>query len=217
MFSNRKGLKPLYLWLLFLLSLIIGIALIIWVSNTSNTTIPLILMVVDFVFLSMVLQPAIAKTFKFKPRPKQYVSNQYSLEDFGLLKETLKNAKYKERTLPYGFVYNKIVDKILFKIVLIADESKYFNQNDTSQESGMKIDDCVGLIGFEIFATDKDEVKTKVLDFSFQGNNVYYEGLYYEAITKTLIEPNYVAPSEKFLASYNIIMNDLNLIRREVA
>lgn len=211
--KQRKPMKLLYVWLIFFVTLILGGLIIWWANSVNSTTIPIIFLVVDFLIMSVALQICISRTFKYKPKPRKFTTKEYSLESFDQLSTTLKKQGFKESHNDFGLGYIKIIDKVAYKVVLIKDYEKYFNQ-DPNKKTGNPtpgIEKCTKFIGFEFFNSNEDVIVDKVVDFTFQGENVYYAGFYYDEAEKKLIEANYLEPNEHHLQNYNYLKTILAL------
>lgn len=218
MFANNKYLKkPLVLWSIVAATLIIGILLIVWVNNARDSYLPLVLIVIDFITLSIAIQSATMVTFKFKAKPRKHSDVVYPLNDFLLLEKNLLDNGYFRRPLTFGAMYNKKVGSILFKVLLVQDCDKYFNNDKTEDVSSKNenFKNITGLIGFEIFLDPSLDVRTKLIDFAFQSDKVFYQGFFYDSTVLELTEVNYQKANPIFAESYQKILNDLKLQRKE--
>lgn len=218
--TNKKPIKPLYLWLGFLGSLLLSILLIVIVTKKQDSKVFLVLLVITFIAMTIFLQTAIARTFRYKPKPKRYVKKEYPLEDFDLLEQRLLAEKFILKRAKFGIGFIKIEGKIAYKVVLIKDSETYFSQSQEEeapqQQPTKGLDKCEKFIGFEIFSEMTNDVVNKTPDFSFQGKNVFYDGLYYNAETKRLIEPNVINKDEVHLDAYVHLMSILGLEEEKI-
>ena len=148
---------------------------------------------------------------KYKPKSIIYPTINYEC-DINHLEEKLRKNGYKERNVPYGLSYLKIKNKIAYKVVLVKEEDKYFNQEEDNQEVPVnkELEKCIKFIGFEIFLNISEQNLYRLPDFSIQGKNVYYTA-YYASSNHQLNCLNYLEPNEDYNEAYNNIINDLNL------
>lgn len=212
MYSKIK-IKAWVLWVMFLATLLLGVLIIIWVDNATNTAIPLILMVFDFLAMSMILQLAVSKSFRFRPKKENYVENHYPLSDFESIKNNLNKNGFENKDMKYGFIASKIEDKVLYKVIVIYDNDLYFSDSEKNYDNSSSIkgvDECDKFIGFEIFKNMTDELKMKIADFSFQGPKIFYEGFYFDSLNQQLVEANALVPENDYDKLYNNMMEFLN-------
>ncbi|MDE6047078.1 MAG: hypothetical protein K2F56_00460 [Anaeroplasmataceae bacterium] len=208
-----RNIKARYIWISVAVSFLIAVGLIIGVTQTKGawTQVFIVLIAIVFIYMTIAIQMASAKSFRYKPKPKNYPTKTYlyPTED---MDENLKKKGYKPRVTPYGISYLKVSDTNAFKIVLVRNCEKYFNQeeeqNNTSSPN-KSLEKCKKFIGFEIFYDYDEDTLRKLPDFNLQGNNVYYSGLYIE--DNKIICPNYIEPTEDFSELYEAIKRDLML------
>ncbi|MDE7263190.1 MAG: hypothetical protein K2N64_00835 [Anaeroplasmataceae bacterium] len=214
-----RNIKARYLWISVAISFLIAVGLIIGVTFTSGvwTNVVIVLIAIVFIYMTLAIQFASMKTFRYKPKPKKYptITYVYSTEDMDIL---LKKNGYKPRVTPYGISYLKVKDTNAYKVVLVRDFEKYFNQEEQENSSSpnRSLEKCKKFMGIEIFYDFDEDTLRKLPDFNLQGTNVYYSGMYIE--DGKLICPNYIEPSEDFKDLYQQIKKDLNLeedIQRE--
>lgn len=146
-----------------------------------------IIMSVVFV-LSMNLM--ISKVAVFKPKPAKYPKGFYKGQTMGSLESKLVKSGFKANPRQFGSGFIKIEGKTAYKIILIKNAESYFNQGDEKQTPTKGIDKCNEFIGFEIFYDVTEEVAKRLPDFSFTGDNVFYEGLYYDPEYDVIVEAN---------------------------
>ncbi len=193
-----RNIKARTFWLIALALLLAGVGLIIGCIYTDNQTnkVMIILMTVDFVILAFVIQFASFKSFKYKPKKKEYITKKYS-NDNDLL-DTLKKLKFELRERSYGSSFLKIEKRHAYKVVLITDPDGYFNHEepDDNQEPNKELDKCLTFTAVEIFLNSNDLVREKLPDFTIQVEKVYYTAL--ERIEDGLyLCHNYEEPNEK--------------------
>jgi hypothetical protein len=165
--------------------------------------------------MTIAVQYASFKTFKYKPKKIEYPTITYEC-DLENIELNLKKIGFKERNVPYGLSYLKIKNKVAYKVVLVKDEDKYFNQEEQEQQNtpvNKELEKCTKFIGFEIFMTISDDKLYRLPDFSIQGKNIYYTAYYVNE--NELICLNYLEPNEDYKEAYNNLINDLNLIKKK--
>ncbi|MDE7162115.1 MAG: hypothetical protein K2N65_05080 [Anaeroplasmataceae bacterium] len=213
-----RNIKTRYIWISVAISFLIAVGLIIGVTFTKGawTTVCIVLIAIVFIYMTLAIQFASTRTFRYKPKPKHYPTITYtsSVED---LDEALKNKGYKPRVAPYGMSYLKVNGINAYKVVLIRSCEKYFNQEQEQENSSPNkaLKNCKKFIGFEIFYEYDEDTLRKLPDFNLQGNNIYYSGFYKE--DGKYICPNYIEPSEEFSELYATIKSDLMLKDIEIS
>lgn len=208
-----KNIKARYLWISVAISFLIAIGLIIGVTQTKGawTQVCIVLIAIVFIYMTIAIQMASVKSFRYKPKPKHYPTKTYlyPAED---MDEHLKRNGYKPRVTAYGISYLKVNGTNAFKIVLVRSSEKYFHQEEekeTTSSPNRSLEKCKKFIGFEIFYDYDEDTLRKLPDFNLQGKNVYYSGLYIEEGKITC--PNYIEPTEDFKELYEAIKSDLML------
>lgn len=207
-----KNIKARYLWISVAVSFLIAVGLIVGVTYTSGawTKVVIVLIAIVFIYMTLAIQFASMKSFRYKPKPKNYpvITYKYSVDD---IDDLLKKKGYKPRVTPYGMSYLKVKDTYAYKVVLVRNFEKYFNQEEEKSSSApnKSLEKCKKFLGIEIFYDFDEETLKKLPDFNLQGSNVYYSGVYVE--NGKLICPNYIEPSEDFKELYQQIKEDLNL------
>ncbi|MDE5714952.1 MAG: hypothetical protein K2I42_02360 [Anaeroplasmataceae bacterium] len=207
-----RNIKARYIWISVAVAFLAAIGLIIGVTYTKGnmTTFVIVLIAIVFIYMTIAIQIASAKTFRYKAKKIVYPKRNYSfsVEDFDSL---LKQKGYKPRTTPYGMSYLRVDALNAYKVVLIKNAQKYFNPEENEQASSpnKSLEKCQKFIGFEIFLDYDEETLNKLPDFNIQGNNIYYSGLYKQE--KQLCCPNYIEPKEEFINLYQSILEDLEL------
>ncbi len=204
-----KNIKPRYLWISVGISFIVAIGLILGVTQTSGnmTKVFIVLIAIVFIYMTIAVQVASMKTFRYKPKIK-YPTITYKCLECDMDKR-LKELGYEPRVTSYGISYLKIDSTNAYKIVLVRNCQKYFNNEDDnkSTSSNCSLEKCKKFIGFEIFYDYDDDTLRKLPDFNLQGDKVYYSGLY--KIDDNIICPYYIEPTEEFNELYNVIKSDL--------
>ncbi|MCM1130326.1 MAG: hypothetical protein NC087_02575 [Anaeroplasma bactoclasticum] len=208
-----RNIKTRYLWISVAVSFLLAVGLIIGVTQTKGawTQVFIVLIAIVFIYMTIAIQMASVKSFRYKPKPKNYPTKSYLYlaED---MDENLQKKGYKPRVTPYGISYLKVDKTNAYKIVLVRNCEKYFNQDEEQNNSippNKSLEKCKKFIGFEIFYDYDEDTLRKIPDFNLQGNNVYYSGLYIEDNKITC--PNYIEPTEDFSNLYEAIKSDLML------
>lgn len=205
-----RNIKTRYIWISIAISFLIAVGLIIGVTFTSGvwTTVCIVLIAIVFIYMTLAIQFASVRTFKYKPKPKHYPTITYT-SSHADLDEALKKEGYKPRAAPYGMSYLKVTGTNAYKVVVIRSCEKYFNQEQETENStpNKALKNCKKFIGCEIFLDYDEDTLRKLPDFNLAGNNIYYCGLYKEV--DKFICPNYIEPSEKFQELYDQIKKDL--------
>lgn len=208
-----KNIKLKYVWLSIAISFILSCVFVYLCSITEGAllTFIIVLLVITFIYMTVAVQYAGAKSFKYKPKKIIYPTINYECE-LDKLEETLKKAGFKERKAPYGLSYLKIKNKVAYKVVLVKDEDKYFNQEEDNQDAPVnkELEKCTKFMGFELFLNISEQYLYRLPDFSIQGKNVYYTA-FYNSKENELTCLNYVEANEDYKEAYNNLINDLNL------
>lgn len=207
-----RNIKARYIWISVAVAFLAAIGLIIGVTYTKGnmTTFVIVLIAIVFIYMTIAIQIASAKTFRYKGKKIHYPKREYTIadEDFDSL---LKKQGYKPRTTPYGMSYLKVSPPNAYKVVLIKNREKYFNPEEKEQASSpnKSLEKCEKFIGFEIFLDYDEETLRKLPDFNIQGDKIYYGGLYQQ--DNHLLCPNHIEPKEDFIDLYHTILNDLEM------
>lgn len=206
-------MKKRNVWILFFISLIVACLSVILASKLKNKTIGVIIMATCFIISSLIFQVGLSHSFKGKMMKKDYIVKQYEGRDLDFFNDCLRKKKFNSRKLSFGTSYIKIENKIAYKVVLITDCDKYFDQSekDKNVEPTKGLDDCIKFIGFEIFLITNEELLGKIGDFSFQGKKVFYEGFYYNEELDTITEANAIEPLEEHVNDVKKLKDILQL------
>lgn len=208
-----RKIKVRYLWISVAISFLIAVGLILGVTQTKGawTQVFIVLIAIVFIYMTIAIQIASTKSFRYKPKPMHYSTKtyQYTTKD---MDENLKKKGYKPRVTPYGMSYLKIDGTNAYKIVLVRNSEKYFNPEEESKDASSpnkSLEKCKKFIGFEIFYDYDEDALKKLPDFNLQGDKVYYSGLYVEE--DKFICPNYLEPTEEFKELYDQMVKDLEI------
>lgn len=206
-------IKVKYLWIGIAICFIIGCLLVFGVTQTDGfwTDVFIVLIATDFIIMTIGIQIASSRTFKYKLKPVNYEVKEYNFSKG--IEVTLKKNGYKLRDASYGHNYLKVSGEVAYKIVFVKDYEKYFNQNEEEpkKSSNKDLEKCKKFIGVEVFLSYDEETLSKLPDFCLQGENVYYAGFYFDKENNVLICPNYIEPSDNFKAPLSVIHKDLNI------
>jgi hypothetical protein len=131
-----RNIKLKYVWLSIVLAFVLSCVFIYLCSITEGAllTFIIVLLVITFIYMTVAVQYASFKTFKYKPKKIIYPTIKYE-GDLENIEATLKKNGFKERIVPYGLSYLKIKNRVAYKVVLVKEEDKYFNQEDQEQQN----------------------------------------------------------------------------------
>lgn len=209
--NNMKKLRLSTLWIIVVLLFLAAIGLIVACAYTDNiwNTITIILLAIDFLALTILVQYVSFRTFNYKPRVKKYPQKKYQTEKN--LEEELIALKYLERKREYGKSFLKVENKNAYKVVLIDDVIKYFNQEeDDNIEPNKDLEKCTKFLGIEIFNEIDESSLNKIPDFTIQADKVYYTALIKQ--DDKYICLNYQEPLDNHKDNFNKVLNDLGLV-----
>lgn len=209
-----RKLSKKTLWIILTLAFILAIALVFLctIAEGAWLYVILVLLAIDFIFLTIGVQAASFQTFKYNPKKRKFDTLDYN-GDYYNLRNLLKQNKYKERKTLYGYSFIKVDKEFALKCVLVDNFNEYFNQLDEVDEnntSNNDLDKCSKFVGIEIFK-EIDEINIdKLPDFSLQGKNIYYTALLNQDnnLLKCL---NFIEPNDEFKAGYEKLIDDLKI------
>ena len=207
-----RKIKARTLWLMVVVELLISVGLIfacIYTKDVLNKVM-IVLMVVVFVLMTITIQAATMKSFKFRPK-KNYITKEYNNDND--LYNKLEELKFELRERAYGKSYIKIEGKSAFKVVLVSDPNGYFsNDNNDNEEANdklsEKLDKCNTFTAIEIFLNSNNEIKEKIVDFTIQVDKIYYTALIKNDDNKYVCY-NYEKPNDKHEANFNHLLDML--------
>lgn len=213
-----KRLSKKTLWIMVAVAFLLAIVLIVCCALASGVwgNVIVVLLVIDFIFLTIGVQVAAFQTFKYKPKLQKCPQKDFEGK-YDDLKKHLLDLKYKERKTPYGSSFLKIIKDTAYKCVLVDDVEKYFaepTEETNTSSSNKDLDKCKRFIGLEIFYQIDEANLVKLQDFTFQGKNVYYTALLYQEndLFKCL---NYQEPKDEFAQDFNTLLSHLNMREKE--
>ena len=208
--SFLKNVKARTLWIITLVVLLIAVGLVVslmFVKSEYNTLM-LVLIVISFVMLTILIQVASFKSFKFKPKEIPTIKKEYKVNSD--LIAVLRKDKYKERTKSFGVSFLKISKPNAFKVTIINDIEIYYNNEEIDNSSYEKeLDKCDRMIGLEIFLNFREEDLIKFKDYSLQAKNIYYTCLYFDE--DRFVCPNYIEPDLNHKRNFDELFNELGL------
>lgn len=220
-----RKLKRWHLWLIVAITLGIAIALICINLYVVQNTAFIVLIVIDFIIMTFALNSAISLSFRYKPKPKKYPNKAFNFDPDKVL-DNLTKQGFKEKKVRYGNIYMKVKGEVAFKVTVITSASDYLaidNDANMNKASNSKpnnsLKNCKRFIGSEIFldyADPDNRILKSIPDFSFQGNNIFYEAYYFDKETNVLHEPNVINPSEEFMADVNELKTKYLLLTDEI-
>lgn len=207
-----RKLSKKTIWILVGVLFLLAILLIILCTFAEGNwpKVLMVLLAIDFIALTILVQWASFQTFRFKAKPINYPTKDY-IGSFEALEGNLKNTGFKERKEAYGKSYLKIEGAIAYKCSLILDVEKYFNpEEQPASQPNKDLEKCSKFIGLEIFHHIDEANLAKLPDFSIQGNNLFYTALLYQEndLFKCL---NYVEPNGGFKEGFNKLIEGLAL------
>lgn len=191
------GFKPLSrknTIIITIVSFVVLIGLIcLYVFKLNEKWLMVLIMIMSVV--SMVsLNSMISKLIVFKPRKQLYPKGYYEAQGYEALEAKLNKAGFKMTSKQYGSGYIKIEGKTAYKVILIENDDRYFNQGQSNDKPTKGIDKCEEFIGFEFFLRPTEASLKRLPDFSFTGDNVFYTGFYFDSENNMLVEANKIDP-----------------------
>lgn len=198
-------------WLLAILLLIISggmVALAIYGPSSINT-LSIVLMTISLILLTFDIQLAIQKSIKYRPKPIKCEERKYEKKiDFD---EALKNNGFTLRNRYIGRSYIKIEGKVAYKVVIINDSSKYFENVEEPKDDKLKdkLDKCDKFMGLEIFINPDEVIEKRIIDFSIQGEKVYYTAIM--RVDDSYVCKNYIEPSNEHKENFDYLFKLLGL------
>lgn len=201
------------LWISVAVAFVLAIGLILLCSQVDEkwNKLVIVLLAIDFIYLTIAIQVASFKTFSYKAKKEIYPTKDYN-GSYDDIYNKLKDLGYKERKTHYGYSFLKIDGTNAYKCVLVNDYDKYFNENksDESNKPNKDLEKCKVFVGLELFKSIDEANLAKLQDFSFQGNNIYYTCLLFQ--DKNLFKClNYVEPNIAFKEAFNKLLSDINI------
>lgn len=205
-------IKTRTIWISVLISFILAVGLIVGVTQTKGawTNVVIVLLAIDFIYMTIAIQFASTRTFRYRMKPKKYPQKKYVFDPS--IENKLTAMGYQQRNTPYGQSYLKVDKEHAYKVVLVKNKEKYFNQeqqNNARPSSNKALEKCRKFIGFEIFLDWDEEVLRKLPDFCIQGENVYYAAFYYDQTV--LICPNHEDAKEGLAPLFDALVGDLKM------
>lgn len=213
-----KKIKTRTLWISIAIAFILAIGLIVACTQVKGnwTKVIIVLLAVDFIYLTLAVQMASYKTFRYKAKPVKYPTKDFE-GDFDLLRTNLLKKNYKERKTPYGSSFLKVIGDTAYKCVLVEHTDKYFNQEPEEQVSSTNrdLEKCTKFIGMEIFYNIDEANLIKLPDFSLCGKNIYYTALLYQEnrLFKCL---NYIEPKDGFKEGFDTLLQHIGLTEKDI-
>ena len=204
-----KKIKTSTLWIIVAALFLIAIGLIVGCAYTSGglNKICIVFLAIDFILLTIVIQYASFKTFKYKAKKEHYLKMDYSSE-VDIIEILDKN--YNRRDTEYGSSYLKIAGKVAYKVNVINDAFKYFNPTEEDNSKPNKaLDKCSHMVGLEIFINPSDDIIEKLPDFTMEGDKIYYTALIKKDNDYCCL--NYLEPSDNHRSNVETLYNELGL------
>ena len=119
-------IKVKYLWIGIAILFVVGCALVFGVTQTEGfwTDVVIVLIAADFIIMTIAIQVATSRTFKFKAKPIDYDKKEYEFSKG--IEVTLKKLGYRQKEAVYGHNYLKFSDHI-FKALRELIDFNYQN------------------------------------------------------------------------------------------
>ena len=93
-----RNIKAKYIWISVAISFLLGVGLLVGVTFTQGawTNVCIVLIAIVFIYMTLAIQMASVKTFRYRPKAKKYPQMRYTMlqED---IDEILKKKGYKQR------------------------------------------------------------------------------------------------------------------------
>lgn len=211
-----RKIKTRTLWITIAVAFLLAIGLIIACTQVTGnwTKVIIVLLAVDFIYLTIAVQMASYKTFRYKAKPIKYPTKDFE-GDFDRLRTNLLKNGYKERKTPYGGSFLRVIGDTAYKCVLVEHTDKYFNQEPEDQVSpaNKDLERCKKFIGLEIFYNIDEINLRKLPDFSLCGKNIYYTALLYQEnrLFKCL---NYIEPEDGFKDGFDALLQHIEITEK---
>ena len=210
-----RKLSAKVLWIITAVLFVLAIIDIIVIPHTVNpyNKVLTVILIIIFLLITILIQFATYKSFS-KKRKIKYNTMEFesNIEDF---KDELLNIEYKRTSRKYGDSFLKIDNKIAYKVTIVNDSLKYFNNDEEDNHKANKeLDRCNTFCAIEIFLSVTEDVLNKIPDFMIQTDKIYYFALvkteegYYRCL-------NYEKPNDNHIESVNNLLNDLGLKERQ--
>lgn len=193
---------------------LIQIGLIFLYMKYPTKPLMVAIMIVSVLFV-ITINALVSKIAVFKPKKIKYPQEYYYGVSYLKLESKLLSAGFNKTSKNFGASFIKIDKETAYKILLISDYEKYFNNDEKDDSKPTKgIEKCTKFIGFELFYKYDEKVLTRLPDFSFKGPNVFYNGFFYHEETDTLVECNKQNP-EQHTDIYNKFITILGLVKKD--
>lgn len=208
-----RRLKTSTIWIITGIVFVITMALLFSAAFTNGVwnKMVVVFIVIGFVLLTLLVQYASFRTFQHKRKIK-YPVKSYLFN--GDIEKLLKDKGFKERKTNYGLSYLLIKNRVAYKVVLVDDSEKYFEPvEEKNVPKNKELDNCKSFIAFELFYNITEDLERKIVEFSIQGEKVYYT-----AFTKTddgFYCHNYLEPEGIHIDNYNELINILGFQEKQ--
>ena len=210
--KKLNNIKLRYIWLSIFLAFVIA-TLLVWACANADGALRIVIivaLVITFLYMTIAVQYAGARSFKIKPKLINYPTKTYNVANQNF-EEKLTKQGYKVRRVDYGSIWTKVKNKVAYKVVLVDDDIKYFNHEDTEVEKGepnKDLESCTKFICYEVFNKVCEDYAHRLVDFSIQGNKFYITAVCQNDNGKYVC-PNYIVPNETFSVEQKNILKDL--------
>lgn len=208
-----KKISTKALWISVAIAFVLAIVLIVLCSyaNDKWNKVIIVLLAIDFIYLTLAIQAASFKTFKYKAKKIVYDQKDYTGK-YDNIYNLLKSKGYKQRKANYGYSFLKIEGATAYKCVLVDDYNAYFNQPESGEynKPNKDLEKCKVFVGVELFKEIDETNLEKLTDFSFQGNRIYYTCLLYQE-NDSFKCLNYVEATSEFKQAFDQLLDDIDI------
>lgn len=216
MFGQSSWSKRISKKVLAIITLVLflgEIGLIVLYMKYPEKPVMIGIMVMCILFM-IAINTLVAKIAVAKEKKITYPRNYYNGISFLTLESKLKSAGFIKTQRVFGESFIKIEGKTAYKILLVENPDKYFDNTEEKESKIKGLDKCNKFIGIEIFYKLNETVLTRIPDFSFKGEKILYSGYFYHEESDTLVEANAidVSPHE---VEYNRFKEILGLTLKE--
>ncbi|MFI3328956.1 MAG: hypothetical protein R3Y05_00565 [bacterium] len=163
-----------------------------------------------FIIISIILNELTRRMVDNKFKPK-YTEKSYDIQSIDKIKEILNNRKANKMELSYATSYLLIDKDVAYKILIVNDNEQYFKSSEVKENNkpNKQLEKCTKFYGIELFLNVDDETISKLQQYTFQAQKIYYTAMYLN--NNTLIQPHYELPNEHHKDNYDFIINLLEM------
>lgn len=211
---NTKGL----LLVLFSNIIIASLFIYLYLNNIfGNEVIFFIVTTVSLFIIMIIANEFTTRFFDKRMANKKYNTKYYELEDYSSINKVLLEKKAVTTKYDFGTNYMIVENKTAYRICIINNTSLYFERNtETESKPDERLKDCTKFYGYEIFEdipkneNELNDLINKIALFTFQSENVCYNGLYYDKENSRLVQPQFDELKESHSNDYYYLFKLLN-------